>query len=144
MDLSHPQGLSVNDSVSPTDSSMVYSTVDDAAHIISSLGRNAILAKIDISSAFHIIPVHPQDRPLLGMCWNNKNILTSNCLSGFGLLPSFFMHMPMPWSGSSKSMAATISFTIWMIFQSLFLRIHWNVKLGSTLCCSLAILWVFS
>ena len=72
MDLSHPQGFSVNDGVSAADSSMVYSLVDDAAHIISSLSRNAIMAKTDISSAFRIIPVHPQDCPLFGMCWENN------------------------------------------------------------------------
>ena len=30
------------------------------------------MAKIDIASAFHLIPVHPDDCYLLGMRWNNQ------------------------------------------------------------------------
>ena len=29
------------------------------------------LTKIDIESAYHIMPVHPEDRNLLGMEWKN-------------------------------------------------------------------------
>ena len=65
VDLSYPQGSSVNDGISTTDSSMVYSSIDDAARYITSLGKGALLAKIDICNAFRIIPVHPADRHLL-------------------------------------------------------------------------------
>ena len=41
VDLSYPPGGSVNDGISTMDSSMVYSSLDDAAHLIASLGRNS-------------------------------------------------------------------------------------------------------
>ena len=51
---------------------MSHVTVEDAAKIVTSLGRQAQLAKVDIKSAYRIIPVHPEDRLLLGMQWENK------------------------------------------------------------------------
>lgn len=36
------------------------------------LGKGALLAKLDIKSAYHLVPVHPQDRPLLGIEWRGK------------------------------------------------------------------------
>ena len=38
---------------------------------------------MDIKSAYRLIPVHPQDRPLLGMCWD-KRVFVDNALP-FGL-----------------------------------------------------------
>ena len=34
--------------------------------------RGALLAKINIKSAFRIVPVHPEDRWLLGTRWEGK------------------------------------------------------------------------
>lgn len=39
---------------------------------IMDLGPGALLAKIDIKSAYRIIPVHPSDRPLLGMSFQRQ------------------------------------------------------------------------
>ena len=44
-------------------------TVDDAARAIVSMGQGAMLAKVDIKSAYRIVSIHPDDRPLLGMMW---------------------------------------------------------------------------
>ena len=41
------------------------------------------MAKMDIKSAYRLVPVHPQDRLLLGMRWN-KRIFVDNMLH-FGL-----------------------------------------------------------
>ena len=90
VDLSYPQGFSINDGISSADSSMVYSSLDDAARLIAIHSRNAILAKIDISSAFRIIPVHPQDRPLLGMCWNNNIYIDKQLPFGLRSAPIIF------------------------------------------------------
>lgn len=69
VDLSAPKGASVNDGVQPALCSLVYTSVDEAARIILQLGRGCELAKLDIKSAYRIVPVHPDDRPLLGMRW---------------------------------------------------------------------------
>ena len=49
--------------------SLSYTSVDAVVEKILDLGRNALLAKLDIKQAYRMIPVHPQDRLLLGMEW---------------------------------------------------------------------------
>ena len=66
-DLSYPPGGSVNDGISPALCSLSYVTIDHAILSILQSGRGIILAKIDIKSAFQLLPVHPADRHLLGM-----------------------------------------------------------------------------
>ena len=68
-DLSYPPGQSVNDGIDPALCSMAYTTVNDVAAIVTQLGRGALMAKVDIESAYRLVPVHPQDRPLLAMRW---------------------------------------------------------------------------
>ncbi len=48
------------------------SKVDDIAELILHLGVGARLAKIDIQEACRIVPVHLQDRLLLGMTWQGQ------------------------------------------------------------------------
>ena len=33
-------------------------------------GRGVLQAKFDLKSTYHMIPVHPDDQPLLGVQWN--------------------------------------------------------------------------
>ena len=68
MDLSSPQPDSVNDGINRDWFATSYVKVDDAARKISQLRRGTNLAKVDIKSAYRIVPVHPNDRPLLGTC----------------------------------------------------------------------------
>ena len=60
-----------------------YVTVDDAVTAIQQKGSGAHLAKIDIQSAYHIIPVHPDDRWLVGMSW--EGALNIDTVLAFGL-----------------------------------------------------------
>ena len=69
-DLSHPRGQSVNDGIDPELCSMSYMTVEEVAALVSRLGKGTLLAKIE--SAYQLIPVHPQDRPLQAMEWKGK------------------------------------------------------------------------
>ena len=69
LDLSAPEGWSVNDGIDPTLYSFSYISVDQAAEVISTIGHGALLAKVDIKSAYRIIPIHPKDYHLLGMLW---------------------------------------------------------------------------
>ncbi|KAL5469194.1 hypothetical protein EMCRGX_G030413 [Ephydatia muelleri] len=64
-DLSFPPGFSVNDGISSALCSLSYISVDTAAAVITSLGQGTLLAKIDVQAAYRLIPVHPDDRPLL-------------------------------------------------------------------------------
>ena len=63
--------------------SLVYTTVDRVAEVAVSLGVGALLAKVDIESAYRLIPVHPEDRPLQAMRWNNQ--IYVNPMLPFGL-----------------------------------------------------------
>ena len=69
VDLSSPEGHSVNDGINADLCSLKYVTVDDAVAAVKQIGLGAELAKVDIQSAYRIIPVHPEDRWLLGMVW---------------------------------------------------------------------------
>ena len=64
VDLSFPEGCSVNEGIDKSLMGMVYSSVVDAAHVLLRLGKGALLAKVDMASTYRIIPVHPEDRML--------------------------------------------------------------------------------
>ena len=68
-DLSFPHGRSVNDGIAGGMCSLEYTTVDKVAGVALALGRGTLLAKIDIKSAYRLISVYPEDRPLLGLQW---------------------------------------------------------------------------
>ena len=70
--LSYPKGSSVNDFIPDESSSMRYATINDAILILKTLGKGCFMAKTDIKSAFHIIPIHLLEYPLLGIKWDNK------------------------------------------------------------------------
>ena len=69
LDLSSPTGHSVNDGIASEDYSLQYMKVDDIIAGIMHFGRGTLMAKFDIQNAYRIVPVHPGDRPLLGMKW---------------------------------------------------------------------------
>ena len=71
IDLSSPDKRSVNDGVDPALCSLSYTRVDQVAQKVMELGPGTQLAKLDDKSAYRIIPVHPDDRPLLGMVWKD-------------------------------------------------------------------------
>ena len=83
VDLSYPKGRSVNDGIPKDLCSLKYITLETAVQQILALGPSCLLAKIDIKSAFRLLPVHPADRHLLGMKWKGDVYL--DCCLPFGL-----------------------------------------------------------
>lgn len=69
LDLSSPEGWSMNNGINPDLCSLSHVTIDDAARAIMESSPGSKLAKIDIKGAYRIVLVHPEDRPLLGMIW---------------------------------------------------------------------------
>ena len=57
--------------------------MDDATHMLSALGKGALMAKVDLKSAFTMVPVRRQDWELLGMKWKEAYYVDT-CLP-FGL-----------------------------------------------------------
>lgn len=64
--LSYPNEDSINSFIDPTACSVKYSSIDEAADMISKLGEGSLMAKSDIKSAFRLLPIAPGDFDLLG------------------------------------------------------------------------------
>lgn len=97
--LSYPDQDSINYYLNPLACSVHYSSIDDAAAIIASLGQNALLAKSDIKSAFRLLPVAISDFDLLG----------------FQFQGSFYFDKMLPFG-------ASISCALWEKFAT---ALHW-------------------
>ena len=89
-DLSYPQGASVNDGISPELCSLVYTSVERVAEVAAEYGRGALLAKIDIESAYRLVPVHPQDRPLQAVQWQGTVYIKPMLPFGLRSAPKIF------------------------------------------------------
>jgi hypothetical protein len=63
-------GDSVNASIPHED--LELGRFDEACDAVRTLGRGCSLCKIDVEAAYKQVPVHPEDRPLLGLKWNGK------------------------------------------------------------------------
>ena len=76
-------GSSINDFIDKEEYSLHYASVDDAVHSLLTLGPNTMMPKVDLKSAFPMVPVHPTDWELLGMYWRERFYIDT-CLH-FGL-----------------------------------------------------------
>jgi hypothetical protein len=66
MHLSTPAGQSINDYISRDKFSLRYSSIDDAIKLLLSLAKGAIIAKVDLKSAFRMVSVRKVDWQFLG------------------------------------------------------------------------------
>ena len=55
-----------------------------------SLGKGTMMAKFDVENAYRIVPVHPQDRPLLGMRWDGATYVDGSLPFGLRSAPKLF------------------------------------------------------
>ena len=83
VDLSYPRGQSVNDCIPSNLCSLSYPSVDDAVDYVMELGRFMQMVKLDLKSAYRILPIHPCDRSVLGVSWEGQ-VYLDHCLP-FGL-----------------------------------------------------------
>ena len=70
--------------------SLAYASIDDAAATILRLGRFTELAKLDVTSAYHMVPLHPDDRLLLEMKWKGEVFVDSALPFGLRSAPKIF------------------------------------------------------
>ena len=89
-DLSFPPGLGVNDGIDRDLCSLTYTSVDRVAEVIATLPRGALLAKIDIESAYRLVPVHPLDRPLQAVEWGGALYVDPMLPFGLRSAPKIF------------------------------------------------------
>ena len=91
--LSYPPGESVNNYIPAELTTVHYATIQNAISFMKSAQSIVFMAKVDIESAFRIIPVAPNDTPLLGFCWRDKYymdaVLPMGCASSCAIFESF-------------------------------------------------------
>ena len=91
VDLSSPESRSVNDCIEPELCSLQYLRLDDVITEVVRLGQGAQLAKLDIESAYRMIPVHPGDRHLLTVQWAGQIFFDTCHPFGLRSAPKIFM-----------------------------------------------------
>ena len=89
-DLSFPEGTSVNDGISPALCTIQYTSVDNIERAAYRLGPGTLLAKADIKAAYRLVPVHPDDRTLLGVAWNGAHYVDAMLPFGLRSAPKVF------------------------------------------------------
>ena len=106
-DLSVPPERSVNDGIDPTLCSLSYVSVDTVAAAAAAFGPGALMAKVDIESAYRLIPVHPDDHCLLGVVWEDQVYYDTKLPFGLRSAPKYSTQSPTAWSGVSVSGACS-------------------------------------
>ena len=87
--LSAPHRLSINDGIDIEQHMFHYSSIDNATRLVANLGRNSALAKVDLKSAFHLIPINTLDWDLLGIYWRGSYYVDKQL--PFGLRSALFL-----------------------------------------------------
>ena len=102
--LSYPEGESVNDFIPDEMSSVTYATIQDAISFIQGSRQHVHMAKVDIESAFRIIPVSPADRPLLGFQWKGQYFMDAVLPMGCRSSPAIFERFStaLEWAALNK------------------------------------------
>ena len=122
VNLSHPEGQSVNDAITSKQSSLRYASLDDAVHFVTRLGCGTMLIKVDIKSAYRIVPVHPADRHLLGIHWNGGVYIDQALPFGLHTAPKIFT--PVADAIGWALLKAGVQFQIHYLDDFCFLCLH--------------------
>ena len=111
--MSFPENNSVNDGIIDESKTVNYASIDDAIAKLKTNGNGAVMSKTDIDSAFRLIPVIPDDYPLLGMKFNHRyyydKCLPMGCSSSCHIFERF--STALEWIATHK-MAFNPSFII--------------------------------
>ena len=89
-DLSSPLGASVNEGISKEHSSITYTSIDHLSSLVVADGRGTLLVKADIKEAYRMVPVHPNDQPLLGILWKDTVYIDKMLPFGLRSAPMIF------------------------------------------------------
>ena len=90
VDMSSPEDESVNDRIRESFCSLSYVTVWDAAQAVAAKGREALMAKVDVKSAYRNVSIHPHDRWLMGMLWEGTVYIDTALPFGLRSAPKIF------------------------------------------------------
>ena len=70
--------------------SLSYDTVEEISQKVMALGRGALMAKVDVKSAYRLVPIHTSDRRLLGVRWRGQLFLDLMLPFGLRSAPKVF------------------------------------------------------
>ena len=90
VDLSSPEGTSINDGIDPKRSSLTYASIDHLSALVVSEGRGSFMVKADIKEAYQMVPVHPVDQHLLGVQWGDFIFIDKMLPFGLRSAPKIF------------------------------------------------------
>ena len=91
IDLSAPEGHSMNDGIRRELASLSYVSVDKVVSGVFQRGRGSLMEKMDIKHAYRNIPVHPRDRLILGMQWKGSSFVDAALPFGLRSAPLLFI-----------------------------------------------------
>lgn len=113
VDLSAPEGASINNGIAKEHCSLSYISVDTVTDRVLALGQGALIAKMDFKQAYTIVPVHPHDRPLLGMRWEGKVFVDKTLSFGLRSAPIIFSALAdaLAWSMRQKGITFVEHYT---------------------------------
>ena len=90
VDLSYPEDASINDGIVKEECSLSYLKLDQVARTILKLEQGTRLGKLDVQSAYRVIPIHPEDRLLLGVKWKGSVYVDAALPFGLRSAPKLF------------------------------------------------------
>ena len=76
--------------ISPQSNAIVPLSVQNVARGVVTYGPGAFLSKVDVKSAYRMVPVHPDDRWLLGMVWGGQLFVDTVLPFGLRSAPKIF------------------------------------------------------
>ena len=90
VDLSSPKGHSINNNLCRNLTHVAYSSMEDAALAMYSLGPHTELAKIDVHSTYRIVPIHLSEPVFLGVQWQGDILIDCQIPFGLASAPAIF------------------------------------------------------
>ena len=82
--------------------------MDEVAQAAQALGPGALVAKLYIWAAYHLVPVHPDDGPLLGFQWKGAHYVDGMLPFGLRSAPKLFTAVAdaLEWMVQQKGVTA--------------------------------------
>ena len=110
VNLSAPEGQSVNEGIDQELCRLKYMSVDDVVQRVLQLGEGADITKADVRGAYRNVPVHPRDWWLLGMEWNGAVFVDRTLPFGLRSAPLLFTALgdAIEWIAKSRGAASLL------------------------------------
>ena len=91
VDLSSPEGSSVNEGIDTELAILSYASIDHLAALVAMEGKGSLLVKAIIKEAYRMIPIHPEDQNLLGMEWEGTVLIDKTLPFGLRSASKIFL-----------------------------------------------------